>query len=249
MGQTELLEAVARLVKRQVEREVDKRLLSMRREILSEVMGMIKYSEQTLLEQVGRKSTPHRNSYTKESIPHVETPDNDFDRAMQNLKTMSAFDHITEKVVPPKRREPKFSDNPILDEILSETTGFSRDEVMGSGGVESLLDFTPHVDEPWAVDDSDVDVTDDFESFIPKTFTTSAPKSFVSENNSQPIVGTDMKPIDVTNPTVQKVLDIMANTNYKEKLDKLNEAGEQFRGGGAPAPRYNSEYFDKQVVD
>jgi hypothetical protein len=221
MDNKKLLEAVARLVKRQVEREVSRRMDSMRAQVISEVAGMLDYSERkliTMLNEVNDNSKEYHNNHDSHVGGYVSgttSGDTEFERAINNLKSMPNYRGVDKIQVPPRQR--KFSNNPILDNILSETEPLQ--ETRGAHQyTQQFQDHGHHVVQE-----------------IPTI--------------PQDMTGIDGRPIDASNPTVQKVMDVLANTNFKEKFDRINEAGDAFRDGAAPAPRYNSKYFEETIVD
>lgn len=231
MEQKKLLESIARLVKVQVEREVEKRMATLRMEVISEVAGMLNYSERKLLTKLdeGYREIPAGKRHS--TAP--QTSGGDLDRVMGNLSTMPGFQERVAKVQPPKKR---ISSNPSLNDILNETTAFSREEVGTSPSVFAYQDDELGAyEEPW--------------TNTPEVIAPVAQQPRIQNNMPKTIMGIDNRPVDLTNPTVQKVLDIMSKTNYKEKFDRISEAGNQFRGAGAPAPRFSSDYFKQSLID
>lgn len=232
MEQKKLLESIARLVKVQVEREVEKRMATLRMEVISEVAGMLNYSERKLLAKLdeGYREIP---AGKRAPTAHAAAPSSDLDRVMGNLSSMPGFQDRVAKVQPPKKR---ISSNPSLNDILNETTAFSREEVGTSPSVFAYNDDELGAyEEPW--------------TNTPEVLAPVAQQPRVQNNMPKTIMGIDNRPVDLTNPTVQKVLDIMSKTNYKEKFDRISEAGNQFRGAGAPAPRFSSDYFKQSLID
>jgi len=114
----------------------------------------------------------------------------------------------------------QFTQNSMLNSILNETTPLRE-----TRQVSSIVD-----------------------SFEPVSAQQSAVPQQTSIPTSGTIQGIDGKPVDLSKPSVQKVLDVLMNTNFKEKFDRISEAGDKFRDAGSSAPRYNTEYFDKTTV-
>lgn len=241
MDSKKLVAAITRLVKIQVDKEMDTLRKVIRLEIMSEVAGMLNYSERKLLMRLD-ESTPNRTApKARESAPAVGDK-SEFARAINNMKSMPSYkgvENVRVPVEPPR----KISGNPLLDEILNETEGFTGDEVYSPGSSLSEMigvgsgESSRH--EPWT------DIPDDFES---NDFSTEA-RAPQSPQMPQTVTGIDGRPVDLTNPTVQNVMNILSNTNFKEKFDRISEAGNNFRGMEPAAPKFKSEYFEQTKVD
>lgn len=65
----------------------------------------------------------------------------------------------------------------------------------------------------------------------------------------QMVTGIDGRPIDTNNPTVQKIMGILNNTDHAEKFKRIKEAGDMFRNTAPPAPRFTSDQIDRSIVD
>jgi hypothetical protein len=229
MDSKKLLEVINRLVKSQVKRELKKHSESIRAEIISEVAGMLSYSERKILMELSETSTPNFRQPIDESSVGGGT---DFQRAMKNLKSMPNYRGVDNVEAPPKR----ITSNPLLNEILNETeplTGeFNASSIMDQYSGHDVAQF----DEPWANQPSQ-------HQPVP------APITRVPDTLPSDMTGIDGKPINLENPTVQKVMDTLMNTNFKEKFDRIAEAGDNFRGAGATAPRFNTKYFEETTVN
>lgn len=233
-----MLEAIARLIQKQVKVEVAKQTELIRAQIISEVAGMLNYSERKLLSKLNEAQ-----SYQEMDARGMRSTSkgSDFERSMKNLGTMEAYKDIVSKVeTPTPRAKRKFVDNPMLNDILNETPELSKNE-MADGMSTSVMDIIGGIDddvpsshEPWTN-----------ENKVNPTTQRASQKVQVQT----PILGTDNRPINMSNDTVKNVLNILNNTNFKEKYDELAEKGNAFRDSGAPAPRYNSEYFKQTMVD
>lgn len=238
------VEAINRLIELRVNKEVDERLSAMHMEILAEVAGIIQYSERKILSEIQNERVLPTNGTGQSQ--HSQTPvksDRDFDRVMGNLKSMQGFDHITEKVEMPKNR---YTHDGMVNDILNETSPFNGNEMRSAGTSLSELiggssNSVGNYEEPW-----DNSIT----TKIPENVTYNQSQTVRTNTNiPQTIIGIDNKPINTSNPAVQKVLDILARTDHAKKFKEIEQAGNEFRDGGASAPKFNSEYFDKQVVD
>jgi hypothetical protein len=224
MDKKQLVELLNRIVNKRVEAEVDRRVNQMRMQIMSEVAGMLSYTERKILAEIQQTPTP-----TPTNVRGMEeqAASSDFDRSMRNLRSMPNYQRIVEKVAQPQRR---LTSNPTLNELLNDTDPLSRDEA-GIGprvvGGESF---------------GDVDVPGSYSN--PATITSMTP--------SEPVLGTDNRPINFANPTVQKVLDILNNTNHKEKFEAIKEVGDNARDNGmmplVTATDLKNNYFDKSIV-
>lgn len=211
MNKKQIVEVLSRLVAK----EVANQLALMKMQIMSEVTGMIRYSEMNRLNE--------------------DTPKTDYERVQHNLNKMPGYRErvrpkVDESTQPLKYQEPRsYTKNKSLNDILNDTDPFSSDEMTSPSipiGAMFSGDGAKSYDEPW----DDVDGTPD----IPREF-----KPVQSEKLPDTILGTDNKPVNLHDETVRNVLDIINNTDYKAKLKKLNEAGEQFRNMNPMAPTHN----------
>ena len=141
-----------------------------------------------------------------------------FEKALENMNSMPNYKGV-EKVEVPDRQ---FTQNSMLNSILNETTPLRETRQVSS-------------------------IVDSFEPISAPQSHAAAPQQ-ASIPKSGTIQGIDGKPVDLSKPSVQKVLDVLMNTNFKEKFDRISEAGDKFRDAGSSAPRYNTEYFDKATV-
>lgn len=238
MDEKKLIEAIARLVKAQVEKEVTKVLATqteiIRAQIISEVAGMLNYSERKLLSELSKRS----NDVVKNTPSSGE--ESDFARSMRNLKSMPAYSETVRNVQMPKSNDDskrKFTNNPIFDQLLRETGGFTGAEIYDEfpsvvGDIEDDVERA----EPWSNENKISAIRE----------ATHAPEQRVPET----ILGTDHKPVNMRDSKVKSVMDILNNTDFKSKYEAIKEAGNNFRDMGAAAPpRFNSEYFEKTRVD
>lgn len=122
---------------------------------------------------------------------------------------------------PEKRTKPavkKFTDNPLLNEILSQTP--PADD-LGAGHVYG---------GSYEYDDVDLPVEDDLDFLREETTPRQQPVQ--PQRSRQPIVNTgpNGEVIDTSKPEVKKVLDIM-NMNFSGTLKALDEAAKDIRRG------------------
>lgn len=220
-----LLEAIARLIKKQVQEEVAKQTDLIRAQIISEVAGMLNYSERKLLTELSKNT----QSFTPE-------PESDFQRAMKNRNSMASG---YREIPSPKKRQ--YTTNPMLNDLLNETGELTSDEI--------------YSDSPSFMDAFDEMNADPHEPWTNESKIKPAPVQRAAENRQTPktILGTDNRPVNMGNETVQKVMNILNNTDFKSKYEEIAEKGNNFRdgaaAGGVQAPRYNSEYFQRTMVD
>ena len=148
----------------------------------------------------------------------VEQTQPQYEKALENMNSMPNYKGV-EKVEVPDRQ---FTQNSMLNSILNETTPLRETRQVSS-------------------------IVDSFEPISAPQSHAAAPQQ-ASIPKSGTIQGIDGMPVDLSKPSVQKVLDVLMNTNFKEKFDRISEAGDKFRDAGSSAPRYNTEYFDKATV-
>ena len=220
-------------VEKRVSAEVEKRLAPLKLEMMSEVAGMLQYMERKILsEQMQAPQHQHHGTPNPINSSTDNIGMSDFERSMQNMKSMPNYSGVDKVKAPPKQ----ITKNPMLNDILNETAGFDREESRSVG--TSLADIMQvggsRTVEPW----------DDTPRDIP---------SFRAPSPVQPIPkhisGIDGKVVDTNNPTVQKVLDVLQNTNFKEKYDRMVEAGNSFRDNGHQAPRHSTNDIKSSLVD
>lgn len=210
MNKQQLLDIIDKVVQREVARQVS--LIKM--QIISEVSGMLQYTERKILSEVGDRPTSGIR---------------DIDRVTSNLKSMPNYDN---GILKPKRREKKtYVSDPTLNDLLNDTAGFNRDEMFEESDDFMVPVSRAKYDEPWTNYRPQPTVT----AKSPLNGSISVPKS---------MTGTDGKPIDTSDEKVRSVLEIISNTDYSAKLKKINEAGERFRNGGMPIPVHSSVDFN-----
>ena len=229
-----LLEAIARLIKKQISEEVAKQTELIRAQIISEVAGMLNYSERKLLSKMNEGESVRQVS--ERGMRQVER-ESDFERSMKNVRTMDAYKDVVGKVNTPKRTK-SYTSNPLLNELLNETDEMGRDEYSSSPSVMDMMgnDDVEDTYEPWSNEDK-IRVPQPSQR---ATQPVATPKS---------ILGTDNRPVDLQSESVKKVMQILNTTDFKAKYDEIAEMGNNFRDGGVQAPRYNSDYFKKTMVE
>ncbi len=253
MNKRELAQAINKIVTLRVEKEVNKRIESIKSQIIAEVAGMLQYSERKILSELSLKDTLNTTPLNLNDLGtgapppyHPSTTSgrggSDFNRVMDNLSTMEGFNDRTEKI---KKR---FTGDGMLNDILNDTTEFNKGETQGVGTsladlVGGNVNMETQYEEPWQQPlaqsmPQQPQQPQIIESRIPTT---------------GKIMGIDNKPVDLANPAVQGVLNVLQNTNFKEKYQQISEAGNMFRDGfgasGNIAPKFNSKYFKDQMID
>lgn len=222
MDTKKLIVVINRLIKLEVDRQVENQVKLIRAEIISEVAGMLSYSERKMLMEMSKNS--ESGGAKKES---------DFDRSMKNLKSMPGYKGVVDRIDTTGKSKRQYTSNPTLNELLNNT-----DELDESPSMQSILDS-------FGADDDDVNISEPWtnEGKI-------QPTQRASENKQtqKTLLGTDNRPVNMTDERVQNVMNILNNTNFKEKYENMKAAGDQFRDMGAPAPRFTSEYFDETTV-
>lgn len=223
-----------------VQNEVSKQVSMMKMQIMTEVAGIIQYTERKMLQEIESKRQPVRESVGRMT---------DYDRVVGNLSTMPGFkDRLPQSKTVRQRpvaSQKKYAADPMLNKILNETSVYNPDEIRGGQSpISSMFSFGDtgaQYDEPWNVAPPEVDEE-------PAVELPSRMRPVRTESVPVNLSGTDGKPIDLRNETVKNVIDIISTTNYADKLKRMTEAGDRFRGMNPAAPKFNSDYFEKTTV-
>ena len=222
MDNKKLVKVIAEIIRKEVARE----FAQARREILSEVTGMLHYSESQLREELGSDSTGTQSS--------------DYRRVMNNLKKMPTHRANPSRQRPEMKETKRYAGDSMLNELLNDTQPLGRD------GTRSALDMIgydadePGYEEPWddlddPMDDAGVDQYDQSRHLSPPQ--SRRPKAkIIDTGGSNVIVGTDNRTVNVADEKVKSVLDIINNTDFAEKFRKIEEAGNALRESGAFTP-------------
>ena len=241
MNKKELLEALARLVKKQVEREVKKQTEIIKMNIISEVAGMLNYSENKLMTMINESRSVGTAQQPQQ--PRYAQPGGDYEKVMGNLKTMSGFEDRVSKMG---------GGGGSLKDILSETTGFGQEEVSQMRNIDGSpmgggLDYMQMggTQEPWSNE--------------PRGQYQQPQQRSQPKRPSGVVTGLDGKPVDLDNPTVQKVLSVLQNTDHKQKFERINEVADSMFGHGAipnmggqsmvTSNDLKNNYFEKTTLD
>lgn len=226
---------IVEIINKLVQREVNKQVSLIKMQIMSEVAGMLHYSERSMLAKLDEHKSPRRN---------------DYERVMENLDTMEGYREMVPRTSPVKRNLPKrektYVRDSMLNKLLNETDALSSEEMYNPvddfGSIVSPGSFNDlQYEEPW----------DEFDDqYAPPAIQSEAAvavrKPFKPvETSTVPatITGTDGRPVNLRDETVQNVLNIIAKTDYRTKLQKLNEAGDNFRNMGVPPPKFSAKDF------
>jgi len=236
MDKKELTAILTKIVQSEVNRQVS--MLKM--QIMSEVAGMLQYTERKVLQEIESSRKPVRESSTRQS---------DYDRVVGNLSTMPGFrDRLPQSKTVRQRpvgSQKRYATDPMLNQILNETSVYSPDEVRSAqSSITSMFSFgdtETQYEEPWEVAPPELDEEPAVE--VPQLM-----RPVRTDSVPVNLSGTDGKPIDLRNETVKKVIDVISTTNYADKLKRMTEAGDRFRGMNPVAPKFTAEYFDKTTV-
>ena len=243
MSKQELYEVLGKLV----QREVAKQVSLMKTQIISEVTGMLQYSERSILSRLDEERPTRRGR-------------SDYDRVMGNLETMPEYRRRypppsseatrskTNKRVQSRVSNKTYVKDPMLNELLNQTSALSSDEMYDRtndlGSIMSFGNTEPQYETPWDEFDGESVVAPPAIESRPAVTVKKPFKPIDTGAIPTQMTGMDGKPINMTDETVQNVLDVLANTDFRAKFKKIEEAGNRFREMNVAPPRYDSKQFN-----